>query len=79
MLVDGKCLTSGCVLGYYQSIGCSPVETMDLLWCLAAGAAVVMTNAARLSLMGLNERSHLALLKFNSSERFHESWDESFQ
>jgi hypothetical protein len=33
----------------------------DLVWCLLAGIAVVMTNITRLSLMGLSERSYLAL------------------
>jgi hypothetical protein len=33
----------------------------DLVWCLLAGVAVVMTNITRLSLMGLNEQSYLAL------------------
>jgi hypothetical protein len=33
----------------------------DFVWCLLAGIAVVMTNVTRLSLMGLNERSYLAV------------------
>jgi hypothetical protein len=33
----------------------------DLGWCVLAGVAVVMTNVTRLSLMGLNQRSYVAV------------------